>query len=231
MVERMAKSYWSNVTSASRDVACLVKHNLDLDIISTDKDPNGRFVSIDVKCESDEYSFSSIYAPNEGSSRKQFFKQLSEKLDSKCNKTQNLNVIIGGDFNCILNPSLDRRNDKGENTKCHDIGFKELSDLLINAQLEDTWRRRHPSQKKYTFFKKNSKSASRIDYFLVSKSIEHKVTKANIINVPLSDHSAVSLNINISDCQRGPGFWKMNTDILNSKVFQNTFEAFWTKWE
>ena len=53
--EWKGKSLWSNGTSSSRGVACLFKHNLDLDICHSERDPNGRFVSADVKIDDHFY--------------------------------------------------------------------------------------------------------------------------------------------------------------------------------
>ena len=229
--EWQGKSYWSNGTSNSRGVACLVKHNLDLNIVHTDKDPNGRFISVNVKVDDQMFTFISIYAPNKGHERKVFFNNLNEKLKYISQSNPETEIILGGDFNCALQPQLDRRNIKGDDTKTQDIGQLELESIIKNHDLEDIWRRRHPKQKKYSFYKKHSKCASRIDFWLVSISIESQITKVNIDNAPKADHEAITMTLNTSKCERGPGFWKMNVDALNSDLFDQTFKTFWKGWK
>ena len=78
--EWKGKAYWSPGTNTSRGVAFLIKHNLDLVILESDKDPNGRFLSIDVKVDDLQLSFINIYAPNNSVDRKSFFRKLNEKI-------------------------------------------------------------------------------------------------------------------------------------------------------
>lgn len=73
--------------------------------------------------------------------------------------------IVGGDYNCVLNPTIDRRYSGLINgTVRPDEGEYELSSQYNTLQLEDVWRRRHPHLEDYTFSRNNS--MSRIDYFL-----------------------------------------------------------------
>ena len=73
--------------------------------------------------------------------------------------------------------------------------------------------------------------SSRIDYWLVSSSVTSSISKTTIVSAPLTDHAAITLKINTIDAERGPGFWKMNIEVLNSELFENTFKTFWQTWE
>ena len=130
-----------------------------------------------------------------------------------------------------MNSVEDRKNDKGENVKKQDVGHKELHNLVNINQLEDVWRQRYPNDKKYTYHKKNTKSASRIDFWLTSKSLQLNVVKVGQKISPQCDHSGITLQLNTSKCDRGKGFWKMNVELLNSKLFDESFKIFWKKWE
>ena len=33
-----------------------------------------------------------------------------------------------------------------------------------------------------------------------------------------------------SECERGPGFWKLSTKVIESQLFSNTFKTFWQAW-
>ena len=49
--------------------------------------------------------------------------------------------------------------------------------------------------------------------------------------LPNTDHAAITITVNTSQCERGPGFWKMNTSNINTDLFDRTFKTFWNTWE
>ena len=57
------------------------------------------------------------------------------------------------------------------------------------------------------------------------------MTKTKIVSAPLSDHQAITLSLNTTECERGPGFWKMNVSILENDIFDRTFLSFWESWK
>ena len=61
--------------------------------------------------------------------------------------------------------------------------------------------------------------SSRIDFFLVSKSIIDWVVKANtkVSNAP--DHKAVVLDLKILSEKRGPGLWKFNNSLVEDNEY------------
>ena len=229
--EWQGQTLWSNGNTFSKGVAFLIKPKLDIQILSSITDNDGRYLLANLKIDDFNFSIVNIYAPNHVAERKLFYNDLNAKLQNLRQVNPEIDYIVGGDFNCTLNPQNDRRNDKGENVKSLDGGLNELNVLISNINLEDVWRRRHPHQKRYSFFKKNSKSASRIDFFLTPKSLDPNITASKITTAPLADHSAVCITLRISDCERGPGFWKMSTKVLNSEMFDNSFTAFWKSWQ
>ena len=225
------KAFWSLGTNMSKGVVFLIKPGLDLDIVKEEKDNEGRYIHIDVKIDDVTFSFINVYAPNNPVDRKKFFNDVNTKILHISQVNQERNIILGGDFNCTQNPCMDRRVDSGLNAKKPDAGHVELINIVNSNELEDVWRRRNPNLKKYTYFKKNSKSASRIDLWFTSKLLESNITKPGIVMAPNTDHAAITLNVNTSKCERGTGFWKMNTSVLKSKQFDETFMSFWKSWE
>ena len=70
-------------------------------------DPLGRLIISKVQVDDKVYVLVNIYAPNKDKDSIQFSKKLhtlhqTENLDSE------ENIIVGGDFNCPLNPTLDK---------------------------------------------------------------------------------------------------------------------------
>ena len=57
------------------------------------------------------YVFVNVYAPNKDKDSFQFFKKLYILLQTEDLECED-NIVLGGDFNCPLNPSLDKRGGK-----------------------------------------------------------------------------------------------------------------------
>lgn len=73
-------------------------------------------------------------------------------------------ALVGGDFNCLLNPQLDRhppRNSPLSNQA------KALLSTCGEINLVDAWRVLHPSDREFTFYSPPHKCHTRIDYFFV----------------------------------------------------------------
>ena len=225
-------TFWSYGTKLSRGVAILVKPNLDIKVSELERDKQGRCVSINIEIDDILAKIVNVYAPNIPSERIEFFNKLKGKLQSWAQDKNNRfkEIILGGDFNCTMMPKLDRRSSHTRREQ-YDQGSKQLREIMIQNDMEDIWRRRYPSQKRYTYFKPNSKTASRIDYWLISQALSGSATQISISQAIRTDHAAISLTLRTSDCERGPGFWKLNNSVLESDIFDDTFKTFWASWK
>ena len=72
--------------------------------------------------------------------------------------------------------------------------------------------------------------ASRIDYGLISRSLDPYAKHIDIDDNVFSDHAAIVLSLKLSDIVRGKGYWKMNNHIIATKCFQDIFENWWQEW-
>ena len=96
----------------------------------------------------------------------------------------------------------------------------------MNAfELEDVWRRRNPDHLSYTWEGRGKNS--RIDFWLILKSLDSQAENIAHVPAPFSDHSAIQIKICIDEIERGNGIWKMNTSILTNPVFKTNFEMVW----
>ena len=94
--------------------------------------------------------------------------------------------------------------------------------LTTSSDLEDIFRKREPSKLCYSFSRAHSKS--RIDFFLMSNSLDSSIHNASIEYFPYSDHDIVRLNSCFRQIQRGPGVWKMNIATIKSALFKESIE-------
>ena len=169
-----------------------------------------------------------IYAPNSGphkfKNRKQVFQEISDKINDfpevEC-------VVLGGDFNCVLDTELDR----SSFVSYKEAAAKHLNDLLERHNLEDIWRTLHPTEYDYTFHSGSAISLSCIDRFYTSRSARGSVKNCSIMSFPLSDHRKVVLTLDFSNIKTGPGVWQINTSILKEKTFLETIDQFWDDWK
>ena len=192
-------------------------------IIQKRNDNDGRQVTIEIELNSAMYQIVNVYAPNHPEERRKFFEKLNKTIE---NDTVNreINILLGGDFNCVLDNTKDRTNQ----TKSNDTGQKELINILKNHNLEDIWRRQHPEKREYTWYGgANRINKSRIDYWMTNKSNNSNITDVKIIEAPFSDHCIVESTLITKMAERGPGVWIMNTEVLKEPLFDKCFRKVW----
>ena len=91
-----------------------------------------------------------MYFPNTEKDTKNFFNSISKYL------VTSRNLILGGDFNCILNTKYDKIG-KGANLLYGHDGSKELSNLCSNYNLVDIFRHLNPHMFATTWHAPSSK--------------------------------------------------------------------------
>ena len=131
------------------------------------------------------------------------------------------NVILGGDFNCVLQPV---------DTTGHFLTSRVLMEIVRGLALADTWTQ-DPLRPKYTHYLPNG--ASRIDRIYTSHTLLERKTRTEIIPTVFKDHHAVvlRLSINDSDVRRGPNRWKMNPLLMRDKNIIHKIRVQWAKWQ
>lgn len=97
---------------------------------------------------------------------------------------------MGGDFNTVMNESVDRWPPKDKQTN-------ELENICGRLGLIDIWRHRHSNEKAYTWSNKDRSLQSRIDFWLISSDVEEKVESVTIEPTVLTDHNAVTIRIDM----------------------------------
>lgn len=111
-----------------------------------------------------------------------FFHQLFTKLPDMSTHL----LIMGGDFNCWLNPVLDCSSTRpGAPSK----SSKTILSFMDEFSVSDPWRFLNPSGKMYSFFSHVHHSFSRIDYFLLDNRFLHSVQSCSYDTILISDHA------------------------------------------
>ena len=195
----------------ARGVAILIKNKVNFEIHEIISHEHGRYIILDITLEDKRITLVNVYGPNEDN--EEFFLDLIDKIDSLSND----HCIIGGDFNLVLNPSLDMSEGR-ENL--HPKATDLLLTYMEDTDLIDVWRRLNPGRKTFTWYRRNpTYIASRLDFFLCSFGMSNMITMAKIKPGFKSDHSIVSIELLLLENKRGPGYFKLNCSLLHDAQF------------
>ena len=135
----------------------------------------------------------------------------------KENLDEEENIILGGDFNCPLNPVLDK---KGGILLPRKSVVATIDCLCGDLDLVDIWRVKNPSTKSYTWNQNSPMILCRLDYWLISNNLHDLVTTTDIIPAIKTDHAAISIEFSISKKHiKSPGHWKMNCSLLDDEDY------------
>lgn len=98
----ISQAYHSPFTSKARGVAILFHKTVPFNFQSCVTDPNGRFIIVTGHINMFPLTFVNLYGPN--SDDRAFFRKVFDLIPDD----NSSHLIIGGDFNCFLDPHLDR---------------------------------------------------------------------------------------------------------------------------
>lgn len=199
--------FFSNGDSNARGMLIMLKRNLNFKIVQMGVDQIGRILILEIEVEEFNMLLVNTYAPNED--KPSFFEDLIMRIESFDNK----NVLWVGDFNLVMDPAKDRFNSTFNNRKSLAI----LNSYMEEVELVDIWRARNEKIDRYTWHSRNKKS--RIDMFLINNGLVPSVDQAEIQACNISDHSIITLDLQITEQPHGPGLWKFNVSHLSDIQF------------
>ena len=202
------KIVFSHGSSNSRGTAILFKKGFSYKIISSQSAEDGRVCSVLMNVEDVLILLVNIYGPNKDSP--EFFSDICHTAG-----LQNDKLIIVGDFNTVMDPEIDTTSDNYPNRQ----SSNRLRQLMSEYVLEDAWRAQNNETKRYSWFRKNPRQASRLDFALVSTGLCDVIHNCMYITGIKTDHSAFFVGFNIEQHERGGGYWKLNTSLLYDAEF------------
>ena len=131
--------------------------------------------------------------------------------------------FVGGDFNCHLNPSLDKLpSDISPPSK----RARVLTNICVDIEYCDVWRQLHPTDSEFTFFSAPHKSHTRIDYIFIPSSKMSLALSCTIGNIVLSDHAPLYLVYSLAEDRALSRCWRFHhtfskTTSLSPILLQN----------
>ena len=221
-------SYFAHGSKHSRGVAILIRKGFDFQPIEVMSDCNGRYIIVKASIQGDTIYIANIYAPNTDTDKASFFKLFHSKLNEFQINVDDI-LCIGGDWNTILEPALDK---KGGRQIGSDTVTAEMKSILFSFDLIDIWRIRNPTTKRFTYRQRHPLIQSRLDYFMVSKFASDMVNKASILSSFCSDHSCISLDLShLATDNKGNGFWKFNNSLIEDSDYVNSMKRLIGRWD
>jgi len=108
------KFWTSDTLRALWTIATLFNPKLDVRIENVISDKEGRYILLEVSLYDSTFLLCNIYSPNDNNSQKIFFSKLNDTL----REYTDMQIVLGGDFNCALAPidktggtSIERKKD------------------------------------------------------------------------------------------------------------------------
>ena len=205
--------YFSNYKSNAQGVAILFNKNVEYKIHSQILSHNGNLILLDMTVHNQRFTLVNLYGPNVDNPN--FYIEIFKKIE----EIENTEFIICGDFNLILDPETDCTNYKNVNNP---RSREKVLEFIESNNLTDPFRESHPELKRYSWRKKTPLKQARLDFFLTSETITQFVQQSKIESSYRSDHSFVSLLLNLTGIQHGKSYWKHNNSLLLDQEYLKT---------
>ena len=203
-------------SSKSRGVAILINKSLQFRLRREVKDEEGRIIIILAEIQGHALILANIYAHNVD--QPNFFID----LESKLHNIGQYPIILGGDFNFVLDQFLDRS--KPTLSRMCDSALL-VKRICSSMGLIDVWRLNHPTDRDYTFYSGAHKVYSRIDFFLISSSLLPATLSCLIDSILLTDHAMVRLQMTPYQETERSQMWRFNSSLLQDVGFKEDLRA------
>ena len=211
-IEWGGKMFHSYGESNARGTAILLSKAMtrktEKPVVTTDN--QGRWVMAELEINNAKYVIVNIYGPNRDVPG--FYNEASNILAN----TSAEYIIVGGDFNLVLDPELDSKNRPDSQPKA----CQALQEMMDRHSLVDIWRVLNPDMTDFTWYKLHpSPTFSRLDMFLVNAGLVTCVEEIHKLSRVKTDHFGVLLKLRTDQYERGPGTWKFNNTHLDNSDF------------
>ena len=133
-------------------------------VLTTKCDPDGHFICQVIEHNDLIYLISNIYGYNTKNENVTLLLSIEKIFTGWL--SSNACILLGGHFNCILDGSIDKLPPSQQNST-----ESYLTDFIRRFNLVDIWREKNPNSRLYTWSNKSGSRQSRLDYWLISDSL------------------------------------------------------------
>ena len=126
--------------------------------IITDND--GRYIILETDRYGVKYTVGNVYVPTRNFEKEQ--RDVFARFVKHIDELENEHVIVGGDYNLYLKPSLDKLDDMGDHGD--NMSFRiDVESYLETNNMSDVWRALNLDKRLFTWHRGNKRT--RLDYF------------------------------------------------------------------
>lgn len=202
--------YHSKFSDRARGAAILIQRHIPFQLEKLVADSSGRFVIVSGQLCNTPVILASVYAPNWDDDK------FISKFFTSMPNIDTYQVIVGGDFNFVQHPNLDR-----SSTRPHPLtkSAKLLSSTASQLGFSDPWRFKFPDKKPFSLFSPVHHSYSRIDFFLLDNRLLSNICSCDYHSIIISDHAPTSLDISFPTYRRPLKRWRFNSSLLANDLF------------
>lgn len=177
----------------SKGVAILIKNENTFNYICHDEDYSGGYIVLFCHLYGQLYTLVNVY--NHKADRQMLYR-LRDYLTAINTKGV---LVVGGDFNTVLDPTFDRR-PAANNTFHSSLRSIHLEDFTESLSLKDIFALMHPMEEGFT--RSQNQSHSRLDMFFMPTNTGHYVINCMNHKSPtgkkrISDHDPLVLDIKV----------------------------------
>ncbi|GBG67475.1 hypothetical protein CBR_g609 [Chara braunii] len=217
---------WAPASDTRGGCAILLHRNLNAEILDQEYDIWGRWAWVQIQLGTEAWTLMTIYAPAEPAERRSFFEELPAIVPDEDN------VILAGDFNVTLTPGLDSPEVAPRKTDA-----VMLSNFMASRGFTDMFRTTHPTESGFTWFSSQQSEnrpppKRRLDLILAKGDPWQALATVACSIESLSDHRQLTANFELAtNLARGPGTFRLNTDLLNLPGVTDWVAAHWRDWQ
>ena len=223
------ENVWTNQFGCGKDTVILSHGRLDakgvligfrehvkVKIIEKYIDTSGRYIVLNADINNSLVILVNYYAPNYEAEQVKLFEDLTRIFD-QLNISENTKFIWGGNFNLTFDINLDA---DGGSPKLYITSTSKLLSMMSENDLCDIYRIRNPDNRRFTWRRKTPLKQRRLDFFLISDSLQETVEIVDIIPSIESDHSCILMKVRpVNESTRGRAYWKFNSSMTQDARF------------
>ncbi|XP_053535206.1 uncharacterized protein LOC128631116 [Ictalurus punctatus] len=178
--------YFTVHSPRSKGVAILISYDVPFEYICHDEDCSGGYIVLFCRLYGELYTLVNVYNHKAD-------KNVLARLKDYLRETAEGVLVVGGDFNTVLDPSFDRLS-SALLTKQSSLRAI-LEDFTISLNLRDTWSYLHFADGGFT--RRQNESHSRLDMFFMCSDAMVRVCSSKIQSNEISDHKPLVLELKV----------------------------------
>ena len=143
----------NGTSTNSNGVGIFFNSNFQYKLHRMTKDLDGKYIILDIEINGKRHTLVNVYGPSDRDNPL-FYEELMDKIEDM----ENESIIVGGDWNVILDVNKDTHRYRGGNRPRARAKINEMLDLM---KLKDVWRELNPNDRRFAWRRFNSAQQGR----------------------------------------------------------------------